>query len=611
MKTLLDFSRYINDLIKQKKYENVILMFRDNNGQFSKDEIASNEYLVSNLINAYKQEKKFDNAWQLITDFKIDPLQTGRLVLNSYGWLLHECFKIENKKAEEIQYYIDCTKYVLPLLNLNNNYEKNLFGFLFSDIIRAEKKKQNINANLITEILKSINFKSNEEAQLLISTNDYILPGILDIFRKAGHIDWGESILKFLKFDIGNVSPQILNSYGWLLYSKLKLESKQSEDEDPDIEEKMDSFILESNDVEIGEEFLLNHEQSKTEVFNQICEVISLFPKDGKYSPFSRLFQLVIKTEKMKANSNWRLLLEFIALFEPSALSLDCERLDFIKNGKTKSVELASDRELWYSTKINALYKTNEFLECLETIDKAQKNILKFHYSNDLWFQWKVGLCKKEFGEISEAIKYIEVVYKRKQEWFVQKELADLYLKSGRVNDSLKMAIESALAYGEKEKKDGLYFLMGDILQAKLDYENAYKHYLLGKLIRENQNWAIPKKYHDAINTPLFSQYLIKYYTVKSLYGELTNYWKSQHLQKSTSQVAKFNVLLIGEIVKVKDDEGYGFIKVEDNSSHYFKIKDFKGDRHLLKVGLRVKFELKSSTANKKEQAINIEQASN
>ena len=97
---------------------------------------------------------------------------------------------------------------------------------------------------------------------------------------------------------------------------------------------------------------------------------------------------------------------------------------------------MASDKEKWYATKSKALFELRLFQECFDISEKALHEFNDFHYNNDLWFARRMALSKKSLGNLNEAINDLEKIFRRKKEWFIQKEIGDILLETGKIEEA-------------------------------------------------------------------------------------------------------------------------------------------------------------------------------
>lgn len=330
-------------------------------------------------------------------------------------------------------------------------------------------------------------FKVNKaDFQGQIAADSYVLRYLLKAVRKSGH---SRHIFTFMdSFGIvisDKTNKYLLNEYGWGLLDNLRSSGHYPDDSD------------------FGEEFFdhaapVDHvgapEQPKSLLNERIMEFLKTVTglKDSFFDKLvSALFSSVLKTEKKKPAPNWRFVSEFCDLFDPGRLSTECQTIQ-TPHMKKKTTELASDQETWYAAKVKSLYILGEYRLCLELAEKALDAVPKYHYSNDAWFARWIALSLSGMGDARGAITRLEEILKRKHDWFIQKELAELHHKSGNTSEALKLALEAVNSFGELKFKVDLMNLLASILKGKGQNELAFRHLSLGKMVRRDEGWGIP-----------------------------------------------------------------------------------------------------------------------
>jgi hypothetical protein len=191
-----------------------------------------------------------------------------------------------------------------------------------------------------------------------ISNDKYLVSIILYTFRKSHKIDKAFKFLKDCEIVINlDTDERILNPYGWILYSKFKLEN--SLEDKADYEEESNDEI---SDEEEYAESQYEYNYDKSEIIKRIESFLPLIIRfisdsDYAYNVFTYLFRVVIKTEGRKANANWKLIIDLCDLVKPESLKTDCNKFEAVIKGRKKEIELASDREFWFANKSRALFK--------------------------------------------------------------------------------------------------------------------------------------------------------------------------------------------------------------------------------------------------------------
>ena len=355
---------------------------------------------------------------------------------------------------------------------------------------------------------------------------------------------------------------------------------------------EMISALIETNRYDVIFAFIEQHN-------------VVLAPKD---------FGFLLKKFKDKPSVNWTVVNKFCDLVSVEALETECRTIEVERKGEKKPMELASDKENWYAFKTKSLFETGMYQECFEVSKQALEAFEKFHYSNDIWFARRIALSKKHLGNSDEALNELLKILRRKREWFIQSEVAEIYKENGDFEKAFKYAIEAINNFGDLEYKVGLLVLIADILEKKQENELSFKHYMLSKLLRQQEEWKVPQTLDYALQNLGFAQIPIEH--LPSLKRELKNYWntfKPQHTRPiKNGNTTNNNQQQTGKIDKIlhNDEKGVdGFIKYDNNKSVYFRLQATDELIKSLNIGFEVTFKiLPPKEEGKKERAINIKQ---
>ena len=445
-------------------------------------------------------------------------------------------------------------------------------------------------------------FKENKTAfsKELLSNNEYIVSDIISCLRYTNQFDAGFLFLKIYDIEIaGNQKERILTAYGWLLWSKYKSENENTNNFDDETQ-----FFDEDEDNFQQQDF----HYDKNELIERIETLIPILlglNSDFSKTLVSNLFSIVLKSEKKKPAPNWKLVNDFCNQIDHNLLSTHCSTIQVERKGRAQDMELASDFENWYAYKTKALMKLGEWQECCDTSKEALERIQNFHYSNDVWFSRRVALSKKNLGNTEDTIQELETILKKKPEWFIQKELAELYFEKDDLDTAFKMAIDAINNFSPLEFKVDLLFLTSKILNKQGKSDLAFKHLSLSKLVRQDEEWKVPRKLFDELNQ--FRQSEIQLSELKNLKSELNKYWNTfnKNDNRKRHQKHKSNSEnLQGEIIKLLHDNERGkdgFIKSNDNE-FYFSASPNWHLTNELTIGKKVIFKVISATDGKKEQ---------
>lgn len=433
-----------------------------------------------------------------------------------------------------------------------------------------------------------------------IGNNEYIVSDIISCLRYLNNLDAGFQFLNIYGIEISeNQKERVISAYGWLLWAKYKAENENKGNSTNE-----DDFF----DGEDEETTIENFEVDKSELLEKVetlIPILDTFNSDFIKTLSSNLFTIVLKSEKKKPAPNWKLVNEFCNKVEREKLSKENSTIKVERKGQLKDMELASDFENWYAYKTKALTKLGEWQECFNLSKEALEKIETFHYSNDVWFSRRVSLSKRNLGDTEDTIQELKSILKKKREWFIQKELAELYFEKGNIEFAFKQAIDAINNFGPLEFKVDLLYLLGKILRQQDKIELSFQHFSLSKLIRQAEEWKLPQKLFDELKTFSFSE--IPQSDFKKLKSELQKYWDNfKAPQMKTFDKSKTAINnLEGEIVRIlhNNDRGkVGFIK-SNGKEYYFSVNSNYHSISKIAVGTKVLFEiLPPKDDNKKEQ---------
>ncbi len=445
-------------------------------------------------------------------------------------------------------------------------------------------------------------FKENKTcfSKEQLSNNEYIVSDIISCLRYTNQFDAGFQFLKFYDIDIdANQKERVLSAYGWLLWSKYKAENDSADNSD----DESQFFDEDEEDFQHQE-----YHYDKNELVERIEILIPLLLElnsDFAKTLVSNLFSIILKTEKRKPAPNWKFVNDFCNHVDPTLLSTECSTIQVERKGRTQDMELASDFENWYAYKTKALMKLGKWQECFDTSKEALEKIDNFHYSNDVWLSRRVALSKKNLGNTEDTIEELKTILNKKREWFIQKELSELYFEKEDLDSAFLMAINAINNFGPLEFKVDLLYLIGRIIKKQGNSDLAFKHFSLSKLVRQEEEWKVPQKLFDELNK--FQQDEIPLSELKQIKSELKKYWNgfNQNVDKSIDKHKSIEDNLQGEITKLLHDNERGkdgFIKCGDKEYYFSSSPNF----HLtpeLNVGSSIIFKLTPGKDGKKEQA--------
>jgi tetratricopeptide (TPR) repeat protein len=296
--------------------------------------------------------------------------------------------------------------------------------------------------------------------------------------------------------------------------------------------------------------------------------ILKLATQDDPYSPYTATVMKILDYLSEKPNYPTEKMLEWTAKLNPKLL--DNKPYSFTdKDGKPR--EIASKQEQYYMLRTRALLEKGEFAECINLCEEALHLFERLHYDNDVWFRWRIALSYEGLGECQRSLKLQLELLKRKREWFIQKEIAEQYYRLGEYEKSLQYALDSALNFGDSDKKINTYIVLADALEKLGKNIEAQPHKNLVEKIRRKED-------------------------IDNEIRNLRIIWNS--LKYSGKE--KYS----GVIKSILPNGKAGFVECSNGQSYYFLLKELAAQPHKAHDGTRVTFYLEDGFDAKKNKKV-------
>ena len=207
----------------------------------------------------------------------------------------------------------------------------------------------------------------------------------------------------------------------------------------------------------------------------------------------------------------------------------------------------------------------------------------------------------------------MQQVLRRKKEWYIQKELADLFFEKGETEKAFKLSIDAISNFGDLDYKIDLLVLLGKLFELRNERDLAFKHYNLSKLLRlrEDENkikWNVPYELSNKLKELGIQETSLE--KLSELKRDLKKNWESFRPQQpnTKTQQQDSNQLYVGQIDKIINDNERGkngYIKTLDGKRFYFAVSPHEEITAKVKVGIKVEFKGKA-IEGKNDKAVQI-----
>lgn len=307
-------------------------------------------------------------------------------------------------------------------------------------------------------------------------------------------------------------------------------------------------------------------------------EIIEKSSEDDELSPYVRT---VFKVLEFLSNTRGGFPAEKIKtwLAKLSPETLDSKPFS-MKDKFGKQRELASKREQYYVLLARTKYESGDYDGCRATIAEAMQVFPNLHNDNETWLKRFDALCQAKKGNYAEAEALFEEIIKVKPEWYIYKELAEIYLQQGKKIEAMRIAADAALDTREPERKLSLYKFISEMLAARGNDDAVRKHVEFIFYTRRDRKWKI-----DADLQQLVTHYNINQEAVvdsKFLMRPLRNLWE----QLKYDGLEHYD----GVIKSFLPTGTAGFVETADRKTYYFLTKQFKGKPEMMIAGQQVQF---------------------
>ena len=338
---------------------------------------------------------------------------------------------------------------------------------------------------------------------------------------------------------------------------------------------------------------------NKADFIKVLNAIVLLSPPEKPFSPSVKSIFKLVKFLAAGQQVDWIEIGNWLLKLDKQMLSTTTYLVDV--PGR-RSVELASELEEWYSWQSKWLLQTKQWQKCVDLCTEALTTLKKWHYSNDSWFARRKAACYTQLGQKTEALEILQKLVNRKRDWFI---LADLAALTTEVDKALALYAEAALAYGEPDKKIGLFLKMNALFATKNDMEMAQDHALLIRALRIHNKWPIPLEIDQLIKAN--GEMPDPAPTAVMLLKKLKPNWQKLISDGEVKTTAVNAERLSGKIDYLIGAGEAGFIKPEVGTSQiYFLFRNYKGNRADIKPGLQVTYEANKSFDNKKNRVSEI-----
>ncbi|WP_405264456.1 cold shock domain-containing protein [Methanobrevibacter sp.] len=305
------------------------------------------------------------------------------------------------------------------------------------------------------------------------------------------------------------------------------------------------------------------------------------FNKSGSCVYTSSIFKVL---NHLKSQNDFASMIPWLGKLDPDLL----DEKPFRKYGRINK----SHRQQYYDWASMAYYQNMEYEKCIEVSKTALNSLKRFIDEGDTWLRWRIAKSLTELGRLKEALTYYEKVIEVRHDWYMYRDIAEIYLRLKKHWISLDYLCPAILSDEPNKVKAGIYYTCYKVFKSS-NMPMAIKHAQLYYLLRSESSYPVAYEI-DELN---FDETQLNR---RELEREIRDLWirykfKNQKMQHGT--VKSFN-----------EERKFGFIKAENDDEIFFHKSEFEGEN--VYIGQLVSFYTEESFDKSKNRrsikAVNV-----
>ena len=360
------------------------------------------------------------------------------------------------------------------------------------------------------------------------SFNDFQAMDYVRELKNQGKLDEAIEVGRtFLQ--VGDHLSLFINQYGYALYNKY---------------------------INIDEEAIASKENLFFSMVDEICSLC----KHEKYSPVEATINKAIRYLLNKSDIDYKKISQLHDKLDPLQLSSQ----PFTNN---EGKEFESKREKWYRVKVRSLYELKDYKECVEVINKAFTQPLKWHGQNLNWMKYYRASSLVSLKRYEEAEHEFMSLGNRLPHIDSFEILFDLYMNTDRQKEAYTSLLYKFFISGYDVNLVSLYEKVLDMVktnpyqQELISLTSAFVYKLKTELNQSVEEFTIDEQYQSLDSSHLYDR----------LYNLLMD-----HLD---AYIERYE----GSVVYYNEEKELGSIGVEDADNLFFRQADYIYDEDVKK----------------------------
>lgn len=288
--------------------------------------------------------------------------------------------------------------------------------------------------------------------------------------------------------------------------------------------------------------------------FRRAADAVLKYSRQESYSPYTLTVWKVVDSLRGRSGHTAAEISRYLEKLDPDLLSAE----EGIRSRNGQTVQIASEKERWYSLRSRFLVKEEKYGACISLCQEALRVFPQLHHDNEIWFSYRIALCRLRIGQIDDAVQEFQHLLQYKEHWIIYRGL--FYCAEARHDR------QAMLQYGAAGMLTGMQFAekmnfiaqLADTLQKDGKEMMTFAHYVFMMKLREQRGWHISSTLRQHV-----ASYQVPVPTWNTLLDTLYPFWIfCRHAGEDP---------VYGTIETILPGNTGGFIKTYEGSAYYFK----------------------------------------
>lgn len=288
--------------------------------------------------------------------------------------------------------------------------------------------------------------------------------------------------------------------------------------------------------------------------FRRAADAILQYSRQEPYSPYTLTVWKVVDSLRGRPGHTAAEISRYLEKLDPDLLSAE----EIIRRRNGQVVQIASEKERWYSLRSRFLVKEEQYETCISLCQEAMRVFPQLHHDNEIWFSYRSALCRLRIGQVDDAVREFRQLLQYKEHWIIYRGLFYCAEAQHDLQSMLQYGAAGMLAGAQFAGKLNFIAQLAGVLQQTGKEMMAFAHYVFIVKLREQRGWYVSPALRQRV-----ASYQVPIPTWNTLLDTLYPFWIScKHAGEDP---------VYGTIETMLPGNTGGFITTYEGHTYYFK----------------------------------------